>query len=99
MVGAMAAITLGSIVLFSARHVWLYCTGGLNAAVSGDTRQPGQISVPTSRRPSVPLGASLCDRLMFRGFPHHHIAEQRAGLLGNKPQGAVRPDRDLRLLI
>lgn len=84
MVGAMACITLGSIVVFTAHHVWLRCTGGNNNATGGGTAR-------TTRRTSVPIGASLCDRLLFDAVPYHHVAAQS--------RRSDNSGRDMRLLI
>ena len=84
MVGAMACITLGSIICFTAHHVWLRCTGGINDATDGAT-------VRTTTRTSVPLGASLCDRLLFDAVPYHHVAPKR--------RRSDNSGRDMRLLI
>ena len=94
MVGAMAFIIVGSIVAFCARHVWLRCTGAVGNAVGSDNRQHSdnhQLYASTTTRRSVPLGARLCDSMLFGDVAYDRGAKRRAG--------ANDSGRDLRLLI
>ena len=89
LVGCMACVTLGSIALFSVRHVWLRCVGegeeGADVAPDGAQRREEQRQRQVA---SVPAGAALCDRLLFG-------AESYGGRAGARG----RAGRDLSLLI
>ena len=94
MVGAMAFIVLGSIVAFCARHIWLRCTGAGGDAAGSDNRQPSgnhPLHTSTTTCRSVPLGARLCDRILFGAVPYDRGAKRRARVNDS--------GRDLRLLI
>ena len=63
LVGCMGCITVGGLALLICRHLWLRCNG------CGSVRdERGVLRANTSdfsRRRSIPVGARLCDQLLF----------------------------------
>lgn len=72
LVGCMGCITIGGLILLIFRHLWLRCCkhSGDGIDKRGDSR------TNSSDSSSIPLGAYMCDKILFG----------RAGMYAWKPQ-------------
>ena len=80
LVGCMACITIGGLALLISRHVWLRCCGGAALGPS-DPGQERSTPLLAQRGRSIPVGARLCDTLLFGADPYRwsSVAERQAG--------------------
>ena len=77
LVGCMACITIGGLILLIGRHVWLRCCTTTNKGEdngNGRGRGGGGGRRKRSSSSSIPVGAQLCDTLLFGPLPPYMYA-------------------------
>eukprot|EP01046_Picozoa_sp_COSAG06_P050142 COSAG06_NODE_7873_length_2346_cov_1.939475_2_plen_169_part_00 len=74
LVGCMACITIGGLILLIGRHIWLRCCTTANKGEdNGNGRGRGGGRRKRSSG-SIPVGAQLCDTLLFGPLPPYMYA-------------------------
>jgi hypothetical protein len=75
LVGCMACITIGGLILLIGRHIWLRCC--CTTANKGEDNGNGRGRGGGRRKRSsgsIPVGAQLCDTLLFGPLPPYMYA-------------------------
>ena len=87
LVGCMACITIGGLILLIGRHIWLRCCTTANKGEdNGNGRGRGGGRRKRSSG-SIPVGAQLCDTLLFGPLPPYMYAAPAPALAPGSTSG------------